>query len=167
VRLAPGPAKCKRLGHVVLNVTDFEASDTFYKSHFGLVSSDELFDEDDVIRVAFSRVDRGLDYVDHHTLLTVPAEEAGLGHIAFEVEDANDVFVGHEHLVAKGYRHSWGIGRHVLGSQIFDYWFDPYGFRLEHWTDGDLFNQDTPMGRHPMATALDSQWGATAADRKV
>ena len=83
------------------------------------------------------------------------------------MEDANDVFVGHEHLVAKGYRHSWGIGRHVLGSQIFDYWFDPYGFRLEHWTDGDLFNQDTPMGRHPMATALDSQWGATAADRKV
>jgi hypothetical protein len=55
----------------------------------------------------------------------------------------------------------------VLGSQIFDYWFDPFGFRLEHWTDGDLFNQDTPMGRHPMSTALDSQWGATAADRKV
>jgi hypothetical protein len=105
--------------------------------------------------------------VDHHTLLTVPAEAAGLGHIAFEMESADDIFVGHEHLEAKGHRHSWGIGRHVLGSQIFDYWFDPFGFRLEHWTDGDLFNQDTPMGRHPMATALDSQWGATAADRKV
>ena len=167
VRTGAGPAKCKRLGHVVLSVTDFEASDAFYKSHFGLVSSDELFDEDGVIRVAFSRVDRGAEYVDHHTLLTVPAEAAGLGHIAFEMESADDIFVGHEHLEAKGHRHSWGIGRHVLGSQIFDYWFDPFGFRLEHWTDGDLFNQDTPMGRHPMATALDSQWGATAADRKV
>ncbi|MFP6735102.1 MAG: VOC family protein [Rhodospirillales bacterium] len=167
VRVAPGPAKCKRLGHVVLNVTDFAASDAFYKSHFGLISSDELYDEDGVIRVAFSRCDRGPEFVDHHTLLTVPAEAAGLGHVAFEVEDSNDLFAGHEYLQAQGHRHSWGIGRHVLGSQIFDYWFDPFGFRLEHWTDGDLFNQDTPMGRHPMSTALDSQWGATAADRKV
>ena len=167
VRIAPGPAKCKRLGHVVLNVTNFEASDKFYKSYFGLVSSDELYDEDNIVRVAFSRCDRGSEYVDHHTLLTVPAETAALGHVAFEVEDANDIFVGHEHLAAKGHRHSWGIGRHVLGSQIFDYWFDPHGFRLEHWTDGDLFNDETPMRRHPIATALESQWGATAADRKI
>ena len=36
----------------------------------------------------------------------------------------------------------WGIGRHVLGSQLFDYWFDPDGFEYEHYTDGDVFTAD-------------------------
>ena len=49
------------------------------------------------------------------TLLTVPMDEAGLGHLAFEVEDVNAVNMGHEYLKSKGYKHSWGIGRHYLG----------------------------------------------------
>ncbi len=160
VRLKPGPTQCRRLGHVVINVTDFAATNQFYKSHFGFVSSDELFNEAGETTLAFNRIDKGKEFVDHHTLLTVPMEEAGFGHLAFEVEDVNAVQMGHEYLKSKGYQHSWGIGRHILGAQIFDYWFDPFGFRVEHWTDGDLLNEDTPMGKHPMATALDVQWGA-------
>ena len=30
--------------------------------------------------------------------------------------------VGHHHMRRKGYVSVFGIGRHVLGSQIFDYW---------------------------------------------
>ena len=37
VRLKPGPAQCKRLGHIVLNVTDFKKSDQFYKKYFGFI----------------------------------------------------------------------------------------------------------------------------------
>lgn len=165
VRLKAGPAQCKRLGHVVLNVTDFKATDRFYKSHFGLITSDECFDDTGDTCLTFNRVDRGKVYVDHHALLTVPMEKAGLGHIAFEVEDINHIYLGHEYLKQNGHRHSWGIGRHVLGSQVFDYWFDAYGFRVEHWTDGDLLNADTPMERSPITEALNVQWGVDRNQR--
>ena len=165
VRLVQAPAHCKRLGHVVLNITDFKSTDNFYKSHFGLITSDECFDENEETCLTFNRVDRGKEYVDHHALLTVPMTEAGLGHIAFEVEDINHIYLGHEYLKDNGHRHSWGIGRHILGSQVFDYWFDPYGFRVEHWTDGDLLNSDTPMGRSSLSEALKVQWGTDSSQR--
>ena len=165
VRLNFAPAQCKRLGHVVLNVTNFKATDEFYKSHFGLITSDECFNDAGEICLAFNRVDRGKEYVDHHTLLTIPSPQAGLGHIAFEVQDINHIFLGHEFLKNNGHRHSWGIGRHILGSQVFDYWFDPFGFRVEHWTDGDLLNADTPVGRSSAAEALNVQWGADSSQR--
>ena len=165
VRLTPGAVQCKRVGHIVLNVTDFNASDVFYKNNFGFISSDECQNSDGETIFAFNRLDKGKEYVDHHTLLTVPADEASLGHLAFEVEDINAVYMGHEHLKSMGYHHSWGIGRHILGSQIFDYWFDPLGFRVEHWTDGDLLNDEIPMGNTPADTALDVQWGTGAEAR--
>ena len=165
VRLTRGPAQCKRLGHIVLNVTDFKASDDFYKSNFGFISSDECQNSEGETIFAFNRLDKGSEFVDHHTLLTVPADKASLGHIAFEVEDINAMHLGHEHLKSNGYHHSWGIGRHILGSQIFDYWFDPFGFRVEHWTDGDLLNNENAVGVTLADTALDVQWGARAETR--
>ena len=33
------------------------------------------------------------------------------------------------------YKHVWGLGRHVLGSQIYDYWMDPWDRVHEHWCD--------------------------------
>ncbi|TAQ83069.1 hypothetical protein B7494_g8605, partial [Chlorociboria aeruginascens] len=50
-------------------------------------------------------------------------------------------------LAAKGYNSVWGVGRHILGSQIFDYWWDTSGFMCEHYADGDLVNETTPIGR--------------------
>ena len=34
-------------------------------------------------------------------------------------------------LERKGYKIVWGVGRHLLGSQIFDYWWDTSGFMIE------------------------------------
>lgn len=42
----------------------------------------------------------------------------------------------------------WGVRRHLLGSQIFDYWYDPSGFTIEHYTDGDVVNEDNTPERH-------------------
>ena len=49
------------------------------------------------------------------------------GHSSFEVVDADAVGMGQRVLLKRGWRHAWGIGRHILGSQIFDYWEDPWG----------------------------------------
>ncbi len=169
LRLSKGPCQAKRLGHIVINVASCAVNDEFYKSYFGFLSSDECYNPNDAkeLVVAFNRCDRGEAYVDHHTLLTVKSEEPGFAHIAFEVEDINAIYLGKEHLEASGYEHSWGIGRHILGSQIFDYWFDPWGHRVEHWTDGDLLNADSPTFVTPLREALSSQWGVTIADRRA
>ena len=167
VRLKQGPAQCLRLGHVVIGVSDFKQSNRFYKSHFGFLDSDICYEgEKDNIVLAFNRVDRGQDYVDHHTLLTAPTGKPELGHIAFEVEDINAIHLAHEYLISKKYEHSWGVGRHILGAQIFDYWFDPYGNRVEHWTDGDLLNKDSPTGVHPYSARFSTQWGVTESSRR-
>ena len=71
--------------------------------------------------------------------------------------------LGHEHLKdKKKYIHDWGIGRHILGSQIFDYWQDPWGHGMEHWTDGDLLDGSHKTEKHPMSVILGSQWGPAA-----
>lgn len=39
-----------------------------------------------------------------------------------------------KYLEKKGYQSVWGVGRHILGSQIFDYWYQPEGkFMIEHY----------------------------------
>lgn len=55
--------------------------------------------------------------------------------------------LGHHHLRAKDYTQMWGIGRHILGSQILDCWYDPSGFAVEHYTDGDVVNEDNQPER--------------------
>jgi catechol 2,3-dioxygenase-like lactoylglutathione lyase family enzyme len=155
-----GPARVKRLGHMVLRVSDFKTSDAWYKSRFGFLSSDEVFlgDPQNVI-LAFNRCDRGDVPVDHHTFLCVGVGEVGFDHAAFEVEDMDAVMVGHDHLQKAGWTHNSGVGRHILGSQIFDYWKDPWGHTLEHFTDGDLFDSATKAGLHDPGVALGSHWG--------
>jgi hypothetical protein len=47
-----------------------------------------------------------------------------------------------------------------MGSQVFDYWKDPFGNELEHWTDGDLFTATDPPLKMPVSALLAVQWGA-------
>ena len=159
LRTPAGPAEVKRLGHCVINVIDFRASEAWYKERFGLVTSDEVELEKDTPLGAFLRCDQGDRHVDHHTLFLVGAGKAGFNHAAFEVAHVDDLMAGHSHLQSKEYEHEWGIGRHILGSQVFDYWRDPWGHTVEHWTDGDLFNSETPPTKQPIDTLLGVQWG--------
>jgi catechol 2,3-dioxygenase-like lactoylglutathione lyase family enzyme len=155
-----GPSSVKRLGHAVVRVADFRRSEEWYKSRFGFLSSDEVYlGEPENVVTAFMRCDRGDEYADHHTLLCVGLGEPGFDHAAFEVEDLDAIMAGHDHLTSAGYDHHAGIGRHVLGSQIFDYWRDPWGHVLEHFTDGDILNADYETGHHDPGTALGTAWG--------
>ena len=70
---------------------------------------------------------------------------------------------GHYSLKEAGYQHSWGIGKHLLGSQVFDYWKDPHGFTLEHFTDGDLMNAEFGSHKAPVEQLLGSHWGPEGA----
>lgn len=164
-RVEAGPACVKRLGHAGLMVRDFRQSEEWYKSRFGFLTSDEIFlGGPEHVIAAFMRCDRGATHVDHHSLVCVapPGVEPGLDHISFEVEDWDAVMLGHDHLRAAGYEHKMGVGRHLLGSQVYDYWKDPWGNVLEHFTDGDLLNASFEAQSHDPGAALGTQWGKMA-----
>lgn len=161
LRVDAGPSQVKRLGHCVLNVTDFRESEAWYKERFGLITSDEIAIDEERALGAFLRCDRGEIYVDHHTLFLVGAGKAEYNHAAFEVANVDDLMTGHTHLSENERSHYWGVGRHLLGSQVYDYWADPYGHVVEHWTDGDLFNNETEPGHGGIPDLLASQWGPT------
>ncbi len=159
-RVPAGPVAVKRIGHVVLRVSNFRQSLAWYQTRFGFLASDEVYlGAPENLITAFLRCDRGEEYTDHHTLLCVGVGGVAFDHAAFEVEDIDAVMVGHDHLQKEGYTHHAGIGRHVLGSQVFDYWRDPWGHVLEHFTDGDLLNARHETALHSPAAALGTQWG--------
>ena len=161
IRLEPAPAHVRRIGHAVLKVSDFRRSEAWWKERFGLLTSDEIEAAPDVLLGAFMRCDRGDLPSDHHTIFLAQLPGAlGLLHAAFEVESLDDLMCGHEWLKARQHEAAWGVGRHIMGSQIFDYWKDPFGNELEHWTDGDLFTAADPPAKQTMQALLAVQWGA-------
>ena len=160
VRLEKGPSHVQRLGHCVLGVTDFRASEAWYKARFGFLTSDEIEMAPGAAIGAFMRCDRGDQPTDHHTLFLAQVPDAPkFMHAAFEVANFDDLMLGHAHLKSKRRDQAWGVGRHIMGSQIFDYWNDPWGHELEHWTDGDLFTAEDPPNKMPFESLLAVQWG--------
>lgn len=141
-----GPCQVLRLGHIALGVPDPVAARDWAVRNLGMIVSDSMLQagSTDEYLGFFMRCDQGTTPTDHHTLLIAKAEATNVHHVSFEVQDFDAVHMGHEWLKAKGYKAHWGVGRHVLGSQVFDYWWDPDGFRVEHYADGDLYDNTVP-----------------------
>ncbi|MER5855448.1 VOC family protein [Streptomyces sp900105245] len=156
------PSRIQRLGHVVLETRSFVRVLDWYLDTLGLIVSDFLFLDGQRRRgptMAFIRCDQGSLAVDHHTLALHLGPGTGYVHSAYQVTDLDSIAAGGEYLAERGYKRSWGIGRHVQGSQLFDYWRDPDHFMLEHFADGDLFSCDLEPGWAPMSASGLAQWG--------
>ena len=144
-----GPAWVRRLGHVVLGRQEFARNVSWYLHTLGMIASDvELLPDLGEPIVAFMRFDRGDTPSDHHSIVVAAAPEDGYLHAAFETTDVDALGAGGEWLQHRGWVKSWGIGRHVLGSQLFCYHLDPAGFEVEHYIDGDMFDASHPTGYH-------------------
>src|SRR5262245_15433628 len=95
------PFQLRKLGHVVLNVTDLEASLHFYTAVLGLEISDRYPD---------SMVPGGMIFLrynsDHHGIALVggtrKADRSSLNHFAFEVGALDEVFRARTWLRAHG-----------------------------------------------------------------
>lgn len=159
------PSQVQRLGHVVLSTRVFRRALDWYLRHLGLIVSDFLYldgQRDRGPTMAFIRCDRGSEPADHHTLAMHLGPGTGYVHSAYQVADLDMLAAGGEYLRERGYRHSWGIGRHIQGSQIFDYWRDPDRFMMEHFADGDLFDHTLEPGWAAMSASGLAQWGPPA-----
>lgn len=167
-RFKPGPALVHKWGHYGVTYPDGQFQNMFdwYTTHLTLAVSDMISVKDKPV-TAFFHIDRGLDFTDHHAFFFKRAKTSSapdVAHAAFEVHDFDIQQLGHQYLEEQGHELCWGVGRHVLGSQIFDYWFDPSRFVVEHYADGDLVNSDTKVaylqaGRENLAV-----WGPPVPD---
>lgn len=147
------------LGHCVLRVSSCEVSSQWFRRNFGMVVSDYISTSDQRPIGAFMRFDLGETLVDHHSLLINESGKVGLHHCGFEVQDLDSVYEAHEYLMEKGYELECGVGRHLLGSQIYDYWRDPFGNRVEHYTDGDMVNHHHKLTCFTGSGDETTQWG--------
>lgn len=167
-RFQPGPAAIHKLGHFGLVSKMFPELQKWYVQNFNIVPSDILYVDTPAGRkevAVFAHLDQGQGLVDHHTIFlssltpdsSIP--EAHVHHCSFEVHDFDTQALGHQWLAEKGYKNVWGVGRHILGSQIFDYWWDTSKFMVEHYADGDLVNEDTVVGYGPAGHEGLAVWG--------
>ena len=122
----------RKLGHVVLNVSDLEASVRFYTDVLGLSISDRYPESMVPGRMVFLRFD-----TDHHGIALVGGapklERTTLNHFAFEVGSPDDVFRARAWLR----KHDVPIvfeGRRRAGCQLAVEFRDPDGNNLEiYW----------------------------------
>jgi hypothetical protein len=156
------PTRVQRLGHVVLQTTTYIKTLNWYLDHLGMIVSDFQFYPGQRGRgptFSFIRCDRGTTPTDHHTLALALGPANRYVHSAYQVSDLDALAAGGEYLKEHGYQRAWGIGRHILDSQIFDYWHDPDGFMVEHFTDGDIFDCTLEPGWAPFTASGLAQWG--------
>ncbi len=103
------PFKIRRLGHVVLMVSDLERSLAFYTQVLGFKLSDVYPEEMQPGGFAFLRCG-----ADHHAIALVGAgpgasKHAELHHIAFEVASLEEVFRVRDRLIAHQVEIYWGL----------------------------------------------------------
>jgi catechol 2,3-dioxygenase-like lactoylglutathione lyase family enzyme len=164
-RPARRAAEIERLGHVVLGTTRFRAALDWYLDTLGMIVSDFLYLDGQRERgptMAFIRCDLGSVPSDHHTLAMTLQPRTEYVHSAYQLTDLDEVAASGEYLRERGYRHAWGIGRHIQGSQIFDYWRDGDRLMFEHYTDGDVFDATVAPGWTPLSVSGLAQWGPRA-----
>jgi catechol 2,3-dioxygenase-like lactoylglutathione lyase family enzyme len=156
-----------RLGHVVMFVPNCDQVFDWYARHFNFRISDSLCSPQDESRsmLIFARCGLGQRFTDHHTLAFIDLSafpnlrERTFDHSAYEVLDWDDLMVGHDYLASAGRTHSYGVGRHVAGGMVFDYWRDSAGNKVEHWVDGDYVNDDYEKTRHALGSVPAKSWG--------
>ncbi|MEV0848389.1 VOC family protein [Streptomyces sp. NPDC049954] len=131
--LRPGPVRPRKLGHVVLGSTDQEFSQRFFQAGLGFKVSDTVPG-----LAAFMRCS-----TDHHNVLVQQAPVAFLHHTSWQVDDVDEVGRGASAMLeADPGRHTWGLGRHFIGSNFFWYLKDPAGTFSEYYSDLDCIVDD-------------------------
>jgi catechol 2,3-dioxygenase-like lactoylglutathione lyase family enzyme len=161
------PSPIKRLAHVVIASPQVTETVDWFVSALGMIVSDHIRDgpNKEVHVGSFIRVDQGDRPVDHHSVFIIRSNAPGLHHMSFEVADFDAVLADHHFLKRlERYEHLWGVGRHLLGSQIYDYWADPFGYAHEHWADSDRLTADIPTNEWLARDGMVSQWGQNATE---
>jgi catechol 2,3-dioxygenase-like lactoylglutathione lyase family enzyme len=123
----------RKLGHVVIGTTDFDATTAFFRDGLGFKASDYIKDAGAFLRCS----------TDHHNVLVLRAPVVFPHHSSWQVDDIDEIGRGaHALLEEHPERHVWGLGRHHAGSNFFYYFKDPSGTFSEYYSDMDCVPED-------------------------
>jgi catechol 2,3-dioxygenase-like lactoylglutathione lyase family enzyme len=123
----------RRLGHVVVGSTEYEATRAFFTEGLGFKVSDEIKGHGAFLRCS----------TDHHNVLVLAAPVSFLHHSSWQVDDVDEVGRGATAMLeGNPERHVWGLGRHHAGSNFFWYLKDPAGNFSEYYSDMDCIIDD-------------------------
>ena len=128
-RGAPPRSECPtyspvRLAHLALFTPNVSRAAAFYQRALGVLLADRSRE-----RIAFTYGRHGSD---HHLIAFLASEGPGLHHSSWDVLGIGAMGVGSERLRVAGYSNQWGLGRHVIGSNYFNYIRDGSGQWWEH-----------------------------------
>jgi len=128
------PRPPRRLGHFVIGTPHIEQTLRFFVDGLGFRISDSVAGVAFFLRCSF----------DHHNLLIQPGPVPYLNHYAFEHDDVDAVArAASVYVRAHPDAHVDGLGRHMIGSNVFWYMRDPCGTFFEFFTDMDAIPDDT------------------------
>ena len=120
----------RRMGHFIVFAKDVIAQSNFYCETLGLRLSDRITD-------GYAAFMRTAGDSDHHVLAMLKSAAPGFHHASFEMPGIDEAEVAGARLLAKGYKHAWGPGRHGVGSNYFHYFRDPWNGMAEYFHDMD------------------------------
>ena len=123
-----------RLSHMALFASDVTRSVDFYTRALGVRLADR---SGEIIAFTYGR--HGSD---HHLLAFLSGGAGGLHHSSWDVPSVEDLGLGNTQMRSAGYTRHWGPGRHVLGSNYFNYVKDSFGQWWEYSAHIDYIEKD-------------------------
>ena len=150
------PVRIKKIGHVVLSVSDIERSSRFWSEIMGFKFSDR--NENGMV---FYR-----NATDHHTIALIQATEknelpkrgqVGFDHMALEVGSVSELFKIRDFLRAKGVEIFYEGRRGPGGNPGLEF-YDPDGYKIEIYSAMDQISADgksRPANEWKRATTLE------------
>lgn len=147
----------RRLAHILMFTRDVGKAVEFYTRVLGLRLSDRSGD-----LIAFLH---GIHGSDHHMIAFCKSNAPGHHHFSWDVGSVDEIGAGAMHMLGKGWDRGWGLGRHVLGSNLFHYVRDPWGSYSEYSADIDFVPVDCDWnaGDHPPEDSFYA-WGPNVPD---
>ena len=150
----PTVAKIERLGHVVINVADFDGAMEWLTGKLGFVVSDFV--------PGFAAFLRCFPNPLHHSLAILTGADDHLNHVNFMVTDIDDIGRGMNRMKQQDVEIVFGPGRHQPSESIFLYWLDPDRMTVEYSFGMEAFpEQGAREARllEPVPGTLDT-WGS-------
>lgn len=127
-------ARPKVMQHIVFAHPDVRRAAAFYVNRLGFRISD-IQDGGGFFLRADGRNE-------HHNIFWQPGKALAFRHLAFGVENLDELMAGATHMVRQGWRSALGLGRHRISSTFFYYFDNPAGGDAEYSTDTDYLDDD-------------------------
>ncbi|HLQ25566.1 MAG TPA: VOC family protein [Acidiferrobacterales bacterium] len=141
VRFTPHPIKIWQLSHTVLRVPNLKDSLQFYTEILNFKISDYRFRPTGEVIFGFMRC---FPNPFHHSFGLALGNELKFFHVAFSVQDIDDLGLGRNRLIDRDVPIVFGPGRHLASGSIFMYFLDPDGLTLEYTLGMEEFPEVAP-----------------------